>query len=115
MRPSERARVTGVDGLSKFPKECQMRIWTLAAFVLLGSLSACNEPAPQAPPPKSGIEVKAPGVDIKIDKEGANIKAPGAEVKIDKEGADIKAPGADVKVDERGVDVQVPGKDDNRE
>lgn len=67
-----------------------------ASLVLIcaGFLAGCNEPAPKtppAPPPaKSGIEIKAPGVDIKIDKD----KDGGADV-------DVKAPGADVKIDDK--------------
>jgi len=49
-------------------------------ILVLGAFAGCD---PSPPPPKSGIEIKAPGVDIQIDKSGTDVKAPGADVKVD--------------------------------
>ena len=53
----------------------------------------------EQPEEKQGIEIHAPGVDIKIDKnEGVNVKAPNTEVHASKEkGAEVKAPGVDLE------------------
>ena len=82
-----------------------MRMASSAAILSLGLFAGCNEPAsktPPAPPPaKSGIEIKAPGVDVKIDNGKVDVEAPGADVKVNEDGVDVKTPGADVKVDDK--------------
>ncbi len=74
-----------------------MRKISPAAMVLLAALAGCNEPAPKtppAPPPaKDTIDIKAPGIDIQIEKDKKDDKASDVDV-------DVKAPGTEVKVDE---------------
>ncbi len=57
-----------------------------SAALLVALLTGCSNSSPPASPPteKKGIEVHAPGVDVKVDKEGVDVKAPGADVEIDR-------------------------------
>ncbi len=55
---------------------------------------------------KQGLDIKVPGVDIKVGDKGVDVKAPGVNVKADREGVDVKAPGVNVKTDQQGVDVK---------
>lgn len=72
-----------------------MRIALFTAIVSLGTLAGCND----SPPPKGGIDITVPGVEVNVDKQGVDVKTPGTEVKANQDGVDVKAPGADVKVD----------------
>ena len=70
-------------------------------MLLLASLLASHGCAKTEPPgQKGGLEIHAPGVDIKINKQdGVNVKAPGTEVHAGQgKGVDVKAPGVDVEV-----------------
>jgi hypothetical protein len=70
-----------------------MRIATLAIIVSLACALGCEtKPKTDAPPPQEGggIEVQAPGVDVKVDKEGVDVKAPGADVEARPGDADVK-------------------------
>ena len=62
--------------------------------LLLSYGCAENEPPAQ----KQGVEIHAPGVDIKINKkDGVNVIAPGTEVHTSKEkGVEVRAPGVEV-------------------
>lgn len=50
------------------------------------AFAGCNNNPPAPPPPakKADVEVKAPGVDVKVDQGGVDVKAPGADVKVEK-------------------------------
>lgn len=81
-----------------------MRSSSVAVLLVLGIIAGCDQPAPKTPPPaKSDIEIKAPGVDIKIDKD----KPGGADVDVKASGTDVKVDGNDVKVDAPGAKVDV--------
>jgi hypothetical protein len=67
-----------------------------AAAVCLGM--GCGNQEPPKAEPKGGVEVKAPGVSVKVGRGGADVKAPGVDVKAGDKGADVKAPGVKVKV-----------------
>ncbi len=58
-----------------------------------------EERAPENKQP--GIQINAPGTNIKIDPEtGVEIEAPGVKIKSDSEGkTEVDAPGTDVKVE----------------
>jgi len=49
-------------------------------LVVLG-LIGCGDDKPKNPPQKAGVEVSAPGVNVKAGEKGVEIKAPGVEVK----------------------------------
>jgi hypothetical protein len=46
----------------------------------------------------SGVDVQAPGVDVKAGPGGVSVDAPGSSVKVGPGGVQVKAPGADVEV-----------------
>lgn len=64
-----------------------MRLSLLAIAVAAACAFGCDrKPAPATQETKPGIEVNAPGVDVKVaPKEGVEVKAPGADVKVDTE------------------------------
>jgi len=57
----------------------------MVLVVLAGCSSSPPPPPPPAPPPtKSGVEVHAPGTDVKVGQGGVDVKAPGADVQVEK-------------------------------
>lgn len=71
-----------------------MRSTFFPGIVCFGAIIGCNN----SPPPKGGIDITVPGVEVNVDKKGVDVKAPGTEVKANKDGVDVKAPGTGVKV-----------------
>jgi hypothetical protein len=67
-----------------------MRKISAATMALLATLAGC-EPA-ASPPPKDKVEIKAPGVDIQIEKDKTDTKK---DVDVE-----VKTPEGDVKVNE---------------
>lgn len=64
-------------------------------------VSGCGKEESTPENKQPGIEINAPGTNIKIDREtGVEIEAPGVKLKSDSEGnTEVDAPGADVKVE----------------
>lgn len=52
----------------------------LQAMLLTLCLAGCNDP----PPPKSGVDIQAPGVRVKVDDDKVKVKAPGVDVNTKK-------------------------------
>ena len=57
----------------------------------------CGDQAPQKTESK-GVEVNAPGVNVKVGEKGTDVKAPGVNVKAGEKGADVTFPSGKVKV-----------------
>ncbi len=73
-----------------------------ALFLLIavsGLLFVCGCEKKQAQPPTQGLEIRAPGVDVTLDKEhGLHVKAGATDVNVNKkEGVNVKAPGVEVE------------------
>lgn len=55
-------------------------------LLLIVGLTACTPQAPKAAPKKdepSGVNIKAPGVEVNVDKnKGVDVKAPGVDVEV---------------------------------
>ncbi len=83
----------------------------ILASALIGLAAGCsNQPAPPAPP-KGGVNISAPGVNITVDPQGgSNVTAPGVNVTADKGGAKVTAPGVNVQADPNGTKVDVNPK-----
>ena len=71
------------------------RIASGIVLAALFSLAGCSSEPPPATPPStpavappppagSGVEVHAPGVDVKAGKDGVDVKAPGTDVEVEK-------------------------------
>jgi hypothetical protein len=59
--------------------------FVFSAMVLVVLAGCSSSPPPAAPPPaKSGVEVHAPGTDVKVGQGGVDVKAPGADVQVEK-------------------------------
>ena len=59
---------------------------------------------------KQDLDIKVPGVHIKIGGgKGVDVRAPGVNVKAGQQGVEVEAPGVNVKTDQQGVDVKAPG------
>ena len=72
-----------------------MRLQFWIGTLLAGCAIGCEA---EPPPPKNGIQIQAPGVNVNINDGGVRVQAPGTRVNVDAGGVDVKAPGADVKV-----------------
>lgn len=72
-----------------------MRITVMAIIVTLSCALGCEKSVDKPPAEEGGgIEINAPGVDVKVDrKDGVDVKTPAVDVEADTKG------GADVKVD----------------
>jgi hypothetical protein len=59
-----------------------MRLTILAAMLTISALAVgCEKKPKEAVEEKPGIEVNAPGVEVKVDpKEGVKVEAPGVDV-----------------------------------
>jgi len=58
-----------------------------------------NQETPKAE--SKGVEVNAPGVNVKAGEKGTEVKAPGVNVKAGEKGADVTFPGGRVKVKDK--------------
>lgn len=75
-----------------------MRAWYLLLAVS-SSLVVCGCESKREPPPVQGLEIRAPGVDVTLDKEhGLHVKAGQTEVNANRdEGVNVEAPGVEVE------------------
>jgi hypothetical protein len=71
----------------------------LAIVIGLAIALGCEKKNKAGAPPQEGpgVEVQAPGVDVKVDKEGVEVQTPGADVEARPEGADVKVDGGEPK------------------
>lgn len=66
---------------------------TLFAVILVG----CSREPAAPPPPKGGINITAPGVNITVDPQGkTKVQAPGVKIEAGDKGAKVEAPGVKV-------------------
>jgi hypothetical protein len=73
--------VEPLQGETSVTESKMMQRFTCAALVsVVCLLVACSK----NPPPSEGVEVKAPGVEVEVDKDAVNVKAPGTDVEVER-------------------------------
>jgi hypothetical protein len=68
-------------------------------MVVCLSMGCGNQQTPKAE--SKGVEVNAPGVNVKVGEKGTEVKAPGVNVKAGEKGAAVTFPGGKVKVKDK--------------
>jgi hypothetical protein len=72
-------------------------------FISLGLIGCADNSQP------AGVNVSAPGVEVKVGPEGTSVAAPGVNVNAGADGAKVAAPGVNVNAGGGGVDVKAGG------
>ncbi len=92
------------------------RFATMCALLGMSVFVGCREDGKGGTQGKQSGEsfnIEFPGGSVKVGEGGVDVQAPGVDVKVDSErGVDVKAPGVDVQVErDKKVNVKTSGVD----